>query len=91
MSAIKVGDLVQVVKWPCCGRLLGHVFTVGKLWNVDSPHRCMYCGTDAPKGIAAVSMESPTDVGGMVQWLKRIPPLEELEGQNQKEDLREPA
>ena len=91
MSAIKVGDLVVVVR-ACqfCGDAsdLGEIFTVAELWHSRAPLDC--CGT-TEETLNASSSTAINAVGHPVELLKRIPPLEELEGQNQKEDLREPA
>ena len=95
MSApIGKGDLVAVVRWPCCGRLLGYHGTVQDHYRVPSGESpmCAYCGAQHPGVTSAAGLDS-APLGPVVpyEWLKRIPPLEELEGQPTEENLYEPA
>jgi hypothetical protein len=80
MSAIKVGDLVMVVRgMPCCGRdtrALGMTYVVGKIYEYQN-HYCSYCKAPLGTGLAAVA--SGSNVGVANHRLKRIPPLDELE------------
>ena len=87
---IQVGDLVQVVRWypcNCCGGQISRVVSL----LLDSPcNGCSVCGSDIPLQFYALATldgfgEAP------IQWLKRIPPLSELEGAQTQEKLREPA
>ena len=90
MSQIKVGDLVQVVRGvPCCGGFnkLGVTFKVVRFLTL-SGRICGWCGVTTTRNNACGSgMVSGYDVAR----LKRIPPLEELEGERTEETLREPA
>ena len=89
---IKVGDLVVVVHWPCCGFNLGKVATVAAIDHLNNT-RCSGCGS-RPLGIPNADMV-PNGIGSLacapLAWLKRIPPLSELESERTQEDLREPA
>lgn len=88
---IKVGDLVVMVRACCSQRaedrsgFFGKPFTVA---DIRTPFvLCPNCGweTTAPKAYAAHNKG-----GVMVAWLKRIPPLSELEGDSISEgDLAE--
>ena len=86
---IKVGDLVQVARgMPCCDAttpMQGHIFNVSGFKEVAG--RCKTCGARAYAEMAAVGGQLPVDV----VRLKRIQPLEELEGQRTEEKLREPS
>ena len=87
---ISVGDLVVVVRWPCCAGALGTIFRVAAFvpQGVHSEH-CYKCNT-YHGDIASVR---PEVRGGVypVAWLRRIPPMEELEGQHTQEKAKEPA
>ena len=89
MREIKTGDMVVIV-YQCCSvdSELGHVFRVTKV--LETGTGCSYCG-DTFEGLCAEAADGSGPHAVPLHWLKRIPPLEELEGQNQKEDLREPA
>lgn len=81
MNEIKVGDLVMEVKYPHCeGRKLGHVYPVVGIDKTASA--CLKCGNYEPRGIHAL-LE-----GGLapLSWLRRIPPLSELESTEHKEE-----
>jgi hypothetical protein len=83
---ISVGDLVQVVFPRECGHAqkLGSVFVVGKI--LPTRTACPTCSHEEMKQDCA-----ETHTGGCTPLyrLKRIPPLEELEGR--EENLKEPA
>jgi hypothetical protein len=85
---IKAGDLVQVVRHPCCGAYLGRVFVVG-IKSKETDAYCSACRADLPWGYWV--QRGSTKEGYDVTWLKRIPPLDELEGTKRKEKLLEPA
>lgn len=77
---ISVGDLVCVMK-PCasecdCGQKVGHHFTVSRTWLFGTGWYAF--GHHGGRSAA-------------FNRLKRIPPLEELEGQPTQEDIKEPA
>jgi hypothetical protein len=87
---IKVGDLVYIKIWPCCGSGAGRIATVkGIVLSSPTGTRCSACG-------ASISTTQQTLVSlgtcrPHIEWVRRIPPLDEMEGERQKEDLREPA
>lgn len=88
---IAVGDLVQVV-WPVpkcgCTHEMGIVFRVRTIRAVSSM-RCMRCNN-----IYVGEARGATGYGSYefdLRRLKRIPPLEELEGERTEENLKEPA
>ena len=84
--AIEKGDLVCVVR-DCCGNWLGRVFVAGEF--IYTPvllcDKCNYRGENATVTLAQTA--------GMycmnLPWLKRIPPLSELESTD--ETQKEPA
>jgi hypothetical protein len=81
---IKVGDLVVVVRWPhsCQGnKFLGSVFRIGAL---SSSVQCPRCGEIFKTPVAHPEEKSRAIP---LAWLKRIPPLSELE----TEKTNEPA
>lgn len=91
--SIAVGDLVQVVN-SCCKRrgdqFLGAIFKVSDL--VVGTTGCS-CGWK-PNGTIKAKSETVFCGDGThcpTQWLKRIPPLDELEGQRTEENLKEPT
>lgn len=81
---IKAGDLVAVVKpAACCTSGLGRIFRVVSLESKDvyGEWACRHCGAKGVSGTTNASFA--VEDGG--QWhsikrLKRIPPLDELEG-----------
>lgn len=85
---IAVGDLVMIV-WPCCSYHASKVFTVMDVIAYDATGVCKSCGHTVKKGtqLAAISDR----IGYPLSWLKRIPPMSELEGERSQEKLTEPA
>ncbi len=85
MSDIKVGDLVVVVRWPHehCNSL-GHILSIAALAPSSQCRVCGYISTET-------SAVTEDHWAVPLSWLKRIPPLEELEGQRTEEKLKEPA
>lgn len=88
MDNIKVGDFVEVVKWPCCGKWIGHTFIVGAMGITPYPAficashgRKAGCGhSHLVKGQPFVADSSvPHEQGYLVScpaaWVKRLPPL----------------
>ena len=90
---IAVGDLVQVVRWPCCGASLGRVATVTQIGRrVTIEHGCTTCSTTkTATGASAPAVQVGHELLWPLAWIKRIPPLSELEGVKTQEDIREPA
>lgn len=84
---IAVGDLVQIIAWPCCGWKLGIVRTV-KEFEASNTARCGKCFRSGPSTMYA--RFSP-DGDAPVAWLKRIPPLDELESNDLCHPMKEPA
>lgn len=88
---IAVGDLVMVVRpSPCCGSDLAvgrRIFTVAAL-DFDSG-TCSGCGAHIPSVKAAFNENNGKHY--QLNRLKRIPPLDELEGVKTEETLNETA
>jgi len=88
VSAIKVGDLVQVVRpAPCCGSTesIGKIFRVTGLASGDG---CYYCQNSSKTYQLALGGWKH---GTKIVRLKRIPPLSDLEGAVTQEKLRQPT
>jgi hypothetical protein len=78
VSAIRVGDLVVVVRpISCCGHTqgMGRVFIVEFLR--DGMNICMTCGHRSDDSVDAWYLGS--NLAFPLQRLKRIPPLDQLE------------
>ncbi len=90
---ISVGDMVIVLRENECpihrhdGQYLGLIFRVQEIKTVKSA-TCGKCGYRYGHG---GTLAYSTEFGFLTNRLKRIPPLDELEGEKQKEDIREPA
>jgi hypothetical protein len=95
---LKAGDLAVVsrVDHECAV-----VHLLGKIVKFDpaTVHPGVYCPGCGQRNVAypnELIHRRSTGEGGVVhgfpaRWLKRIPPLSELESEKQKEDLREPV
>lgn len=85
MSAIKAGDLVQVIAACPCGytKFLGHVFTVESI--VQGEVQCNGCGRNY--GIAKGAIRA--DRGGyyLLRYLKKIDPPSTPEHVEHREEL----
>ena len=82
---IKVGDLVVVVRWPCCGKGLGVVDRVTSIFPTPRPfkHSCAWCHAETVEG-------TTVETEGYYlphSWVRRIPPLSELEGEKRDEEI----
>ncbi len=88
-TAIQVGDLVQVVH-SCCGVFVGAIATVSGFAE-PATHPCIDCGRVASGLVRAKFDRNTFPKACPVAWLKRIPPLEELEGTKTDEPMKEPA
>ena len=91
MSQIKVGDLVMVISADCPDSMrcaLGRIRTVNSIGQRSQIEcKCNFCGHQYnPAGVASLE-----GFGAPLSWLKRIPPLSELEGEKRDEDLKVPA
>lgn len=84
---ISVGDLVQVVKWPCCGYKLGRIFRVTSIEPSPSGKcRCIKCGT---RHDTANDVEEGGRWGWTpLAWVKRIDPLPESETEKHDEEIK---
>ena len=83
---IAVGDLVIVVRW-CCGKgPFGKVFKVG---HFDGPGwACLHCSTRfAAEQISSAELLMKDRNAAPVNYVKRIPPLEELGRETRKEEI----
>ena len=94
---IKVGDLVVVVR-DRCGQYLGDLYTVlgFESFPTLTKFNCLRCGIthqiSLDESMTTIRADRGYGEGNIpLQWLKRIPPLEELEGQRTEETIREPA
>jgi hypothetical protein len=89
---IKVGDLVMYTRSCCMGFRDGiNIFRVAAFQSPSySPrYSCACCKADLP--IEAYAAQAADESGAPLSWLKRIPPLSELEGEKRDEKLTEPA
>lgn len=82
---IKRGDLVMVIR-DCCGRYLGDTFTVAESRVGFGNVYCDFCRTYHPYG-TLFFRRNGTRRGYPVDWLKRIPPLFELDDVKQDEEI----
>ena len=86
---IAVGDLVVVAR-DCCGHWLGRVFVAGEFMKTPRLE-CGECNWHS----SATAVKVEHYIGRMwcmnLSWLKRIPPLSELEGERTEEQIKEPA
>jgi hypothetical protein len=91
---IGVGDLVYVWKWHACGCGLGITGRVDSLLHIGI-HMCRapVCGKEYPDAPREAVPGLHLDAGWFVpvEWVRRIPPQEELEGKPTQEPTRAPA
>jgi hypothetical protein len=73
MSAIKSGDLVMQVH-SCCPKFLGRIFVVSEV-SVQT-FTCKRCH---PKPRTITVGYTLNIAAAPIEWLKRIPPLDEME------------
>lgn len=89
---IAVGDLVQVVRG--CGCWNGSIFIV-KTFIAYAPAvdcgKCAFSLSPAPTLAVSENWRLGKMLCAPLSWLKRIPPLSELEGVDTQENIREPA
>ena len=74
---IAVGDLVMVVRWPCCGSALGRVGVVRGFDRVAIDGGCVKCTgrKDAHFGATpAAAVQVGKNTLWPVAWLKRLDP-----------------
>jgi hypothetical protein len=78
MSAIKVGDLVQVIRPGCRDAFIGRIFVVSRVG--PSMTVCVGCGTThGYPELTPLAFPVGSNRGFEFPRLKRIPPLDELE------------
>lgn len=93
---ISVGDLVQVVRG-CCNCWHGLVMTVSKFYDTGSNWKCTKCKANQDFDYEPTAYDGSRAIGVgrhfPLAWLKRIPPLDELEKSQTAHDLdiKEPA
>jgi hypothetical protein len=89
---ISAGDLVMVVKTPhaCNEKWLGYTYIVDYIHPLNAT--CKSCGADLCTGSSTAMVSGRRFEGCPIPWLKRIPPLNELEEEssyvNRYEDIR---
>lgn len=89
---IQVGDLVQVVRGHECD--LGDIFILKEIFFQHDGWHCPHCGADGDDDGCDIGIKSRKGniwEGVNMKFLKRIPPLSELESERTQENLREPA
>jgi hypothetical protein len=88
---ISVGDLVVVVRGHVCD--LGETFIVTRIDRWSGGWVCTKCGEESDDDYVGASPSTdPMDRHCVpLPWLKRIPPLSELEGERTQEEMKEPA
>ena len=74
---IQVGDLVWVLHGCCSDNKIGHILTVIEIY-LGSAH-CYDCDKDFTGPIGILGKRGYARWGRPLSWLKRIPPLDELE------------
>jgi hypothetical protein len=88
---IKVGDLVILIRTCGCkskNDVTGYISQVTEIRHADRPCQC--CGKIWPTDVV-FPIGQWGDANVPFSWVKRIPPLSELEGQPTQEDIKEPA
>lgn len=91
---IKIGDLVMVVKSCCPMRVKPTIFVVERQTALSSEERgvCADCGASLPADNYWRSNAPVGEAWGQPeQWLKKIPPMDELNSVDKTTNLDEPA
>ena len=84
---IKVGDLVVIIRWSCCGYRVGQIFRVHTILTQRS-FKCLHCHSNEGGNNLTVAWDGIfAGIGARLDWLKRIPPLSELEGEKSDEEI----
>lgn len=83
---INVGDMVIIVRWPCCGAGLGKIYSVVDLSPSAGP--LFVCGSCKKQMDTGQERDAQLTTKGWIHlsWLRRIPPLSELESTEHKEE-----
>lgn len=89
-DTIRVGDLVVMVRGHSCllNRIGGILFTVGEIATPEYEPWCGECGKRYPIQTIVRSIFSVQCLP--IAWLKKIPPLGDLEGCRDKRDISVP-
>ena len=85
---IKVGDVVMIVRWPhACqgGKYLGRVYTVHFLFDHST---CSRCNHTFWQTVGALDVEGPGVGAVPLAWLKKIPPLDEIQRDRLTDEVR---
>ena len=86
---IKVGDLVTVVRTCCSTTADESIGLIGTVTTIEAfrtgTWACTYCSADG-NDLKAKFSNSSFPIAPL-SWLKRIPPLSELEGERTEEKL----
>jgi len=77
MSDIKVGDLAIVVGSCCSGNDLGLIGEIGDIEVCE--WQCVICGRESGSEAMGNFVGWDSDYGTPLRWLRKIPPLSELE------------
>lgn len=86
---IQVGDLVQVVRGHVCD--WGRIFVVASINVSEAGWHCPHCPTESYDSCEWVEDGIKEGIGADITWVRRIPPLSELEGERTDEQIKEPA
>ena len=85
---IKVGDLVVITRQHCNDENVGVITTVIAI-SLNPEIRCRRCAAIYSVGTVALLEETNGRAGYQpLCWLKRIPPLSELEGEKREEKVK---
>jgi hypothetical protein len=90
VSEIKVGDLVAVIRYPCCGAYLGVIMQVTRLTHTFEDYQCEKCrhwhGLNHIDSAIDDNKVRGTGRHFPLAWLRKIPPLAELNEVERKEE-----
>lgn len=78
---MKAGDWVMQIH-SCCPRYLGRIFRVGAVETHS--FRCAHC---KPPAADRLVVYTPNVAAAPVEWVKRIPPMEELDDVKLDEEI----
>lgn len=81
---IKVGDLVCILHCCCDDEKVGAILQVESIQEIDLD--CMDCGL-RERTVCSIWHGVNRLWGRPLSWLKKIPPLDELEGEKRDEEI----
>jgi hypothetical protein len=87
-APIGLGDSVYVWKWHACGCGLGRVGVVTRMGFTLNTTGCTCCRTPVTGKDAIDGLSLDGKFNAPIEWVKRIPPIGELEGQPSQEDIK---